>query len=60
MKDDFNIISEVMQNAGKAIKASEIAERSGIERKQVDKILKEMNRENLIISPQRCYWQLKK
>ncbi len=53
-------VLEVMQKEGKALSAGQIAEISGLDRKQVDKAMKALKDEELIVSPKRCYWEPKK
>jgi hypothetical protein len=50
-------VLDTMKAAGKALKASEIVELSGLDQKQVDKALKQLKTENKIKSPVRCFWQ---
>jgi hypothetical protein len=38
------------------LKYSEI---SGVEKKEVDKIMKELKKDETIYSPKRCYWTVK-
>ena len=40
--------------------AGKIAELSGLDRKEVDKAMKELKEEGAIISPVRCKWALAK
>jgi len=47
----------VMKEAGKALKAGEIAELSGLDKKDVDKSMKILKAEAKIISPKICFWQ---
>lgn len=49
----------MLKNADKALKAGEIAELSGLERKEVDKAMKALKDEGAIVSPKVCYWQAK-
>lgn len=49
----------VMQSAGKPMKAGEIAEAAGIDKKEVDKAMKELKAEDKIVSPKRCFWEPK-
>ena len=49
-----------MNAAGKALKAGEIAEMSGLEKTVVDKVMKDLKKEDVIVSPKRCYWEPKK
>ena len=53
-------VLEVMQKEGKALSAGQIAEKSGLDRKEVDKAMKVLKKEELIVSPKRCYWEPKK
>jgi len=52
-------VLEVMKSAGKALKAGEIVEITGLERKVVDKAIKELKTEGSIVSPKVCFWQPK-
>jgi len=58
MSTSIAIIS-AMKKAGKALKAGEIAEISGIDKKEVEKAMKELQKTGDIISPKRCYWEPK-
>ena len=42
---------------GKAMKSAEIAEALGVDKKEVDKIIKKLKKEGKIDSPKRCYYQ---
>ena len=50
-------VLEAMKAAGKALKAGEIADASGLDRKEVDKAMKELKKEGAIVSPRVCFWQ---
>jgi len=50
------IVLNTLKNAGEPLKAGEIAEKAGIDKKEVDKALKELKNENIITSPKRCYY----
>ena len=45
--------------AGKPMKAGEIAEAAGLDKKEVDKAMKELKAEEKIVSPKRCFWEPK-
>lgn len=53
-------VIETIQKAGKPLKGGEIAELSGIDKKQVDKFIKELKTDEQIFSPKRCYYDVKK
>ena len=45
-----------MVEAGEPLNAGKIAELSGIDRKEVDKVMKALKEEGAIVSPVRCKW----
>ena len=49
-----------MVEAGEPMNAGKIAELSGLDRKEVDKAMKELKEEGVIVSPVRCKWEPKK
>ena len=46
-----------MKEAGTPLNAGKIAELSGIDRKEVDRVMKLLKEEGAIVSPVRCKWQ---
>lgn len=50
-------ILEAMKKAGKALSAGQIAELTGIDRKEIDKAMKGMKTDGSISSPKNCYWE---
>lgn len=53
-------VMAAMKKAGKELKASEIAELTGLDKKDVDKAIKKLTTEGKVHSPKRCYFDLKK
>ena len=49
-------VLSVMKEAGEPLNAGRIAELSGIDRKDVDKAMKQLKEEGAIVSPVRCKW----
>ncbi len=45
-----------MKETGEPLNAGKIAEICGIDRKEVDKAMKQLKEEGAIISPVRCKW----
>lgn len=45
-----------MKEAGEPLNAGKIAEFSGLDRKEVDKAMKQLKEEGAIVSPVRCKW----
>lgn len=52
-------VMETLKAAGKPLKAGEIAEASGLDKKEVDKAMKVLKTEEKIVSPKRCFWEPK-
>jgi DNA-binding transcriptional regulator GbsR (MarR family) len=50
----------VMNAAGKPMKAGEIAELAGLDKKVVEKAMNVLKSEDKITSPVRCCWEIKK
>ncbi len=57
--DAANKVLETMKKAGEALNTGKIVELSGMERKEVEKAMKTLKKEERIVSPKRCYWQPK-
>lgn len=45
-----------MKEAGQPLNAGKIAELCGLDRKEVDKAMKQLKAEGAIVSPVRCKW----
>ena len=58
MSDKENLL-EIFKNSDKPLRPGEIAEKAGIESKEVSKIIKELREEGKVYSPKRCYYALK-
>ena len=54
--DNRSKVLETMKAAGEPLNAGKIAELSGLDRKEVDKAMKELKSEGAIVSPVRCKW----
>jgi hypothetical protein len=52
-------ILAAMKSAGKPLKAGEIAELTGLDKKEVDKLMKLLKDDGAIVSPKVCFWQPK-
>ncbi|HCT71583.1 hypothetical protein SDC9_18039 [bioreactor metagenome] len=58
--DTAETILKAMADAGKPLKGGEIAEITGIDKKEVDKAIKKLKTEEKIVSPKVCYYEPKK
>ncbi|HHG74812.1 MAG TPA: winged helix-turn-helix transcriptional regulator [Persephonella sp.] len=49
-------VLEALEKAGKPLKTGEIAELTGLDKKEVEKAIKKLKKEGKIESPKRCYY----
>jgi len=54
-----NKVLDILKKSDKALKAGEIADIAGIDKKDVDKAMQQLKKEEKIFSPKRCYWSAK-
>ncbi len=52
-------IIEAMKKSAQPMSAGQIADATGIDRKEIDKAMKVLKKEEKIVSPKRCYWEPK-
>jgi biotin operon repressor len=52
-------VLEAMKAAGQPLNAGKLVELTGLDRKEVDKAMKQLKNEGTIESPKMCYWQPK-
>jgi len=53
------IVLNAIKNAGVPLNAGKIVELTGLERKEVDKAMKQLKLDEAIVSPKNCFWQAK-
>jgi biotin operon repressor len=58
MNPEEQVLDALKQNP-KPMSAGQVAEKTGLERKVVDKAMNKLKVEEKIISPQRCFWTAK-
>lgn len=56
--DTKELVLKVLKESG-PLRPGEIAEKANIDKKEVDKAIKELKKEDLIESPKRCYYAAK-
>jgi len=52
-------VFDVMKKAGKEFRTGEIAVLAGMDKKDVEKAIKTLDKDGRIFSPKRCFWQAK-
>jgi len=50
------IVFKAIENAGKPVKGGEIADATGIDKKEIDKAIKKLVADGRINSPVRCFY----
>jgi transcription initiation factor TFIIIB Brf1 subunit/transcription initiation factor TFIIB len=60
MMDNVALVFKTFKESEKPLKGGEVAEISGIDKKEVDKAIKVLKKEEKIISPKRCFYEAKK
>ncbi len=58
MSSSENIL-KTLKASPVALKAGEISEKSGVDKKEVDKVLKKLMTDGLVTSPKRCFYESK-
>lgn len=57
--DAKEIVLKTLKESPEPLKGGEIAEKSGIEKKEVDKAIKSLVKDEIIHSPKRCFYAAK-
>lgn len=56
----YDAVLDFFTKTGEPVNAGKVAEATGIDKKEVNKIMTKLKKEEKIVSPKRCYWELKK
>lgn len=54
--DNKEAVLNALKNSSEPLRSGEIVEATGIDKKEVDKAIKELKKEGKIVSPKRCYY----
>jgi len=58
--DDKSLVIKTLQEAGKPLRTGDIAKIANLDSKKVSAIIKELKKEGTVVSPKRCYYEIKK
>lgn len=50
-------VLDLLNVSTEPLSAAQIAEKTGLERKVVDKVMKSLKEDGVITSPRRCFWE---
>lgn len=56
--DPKDKVLEVFKKSGEALRPGEVAEATGLDKKDLDKAIKALKDEGKIYSPKRCFYQI--
>lgn len=51
-------VLDVFKKSGEALRPGDVAEATGLEKKELDKAIKALKEEGKIYSPKRCFYQI--
>ncbi|HYF78443.1 MAG TPA: MarR family transcriptional regulator [Symbiobacteriaceae bacterium] len=58
--DNYEAVLDFFNKAEKPVSAGQIATALGIDKKEVDKVMTKLKKEEKIVSPKVCYWEIKR
>jgi len=58
--ENNEIVLKTLKDVNAPMRAGDIAEKAGIDKKEVEKAIKKLLADNKIISPKRCFYDIKK
>lgn len=58
--ENYDVILDYFGKSTEPVNAGKVSTDTGIDRKEVDKIMTKLKKEEKIVSPKRCYWEINK
>lgn len=58
--ENYDAVLGFFAKSDKPVRAGEVVKGTGLEKKDVDKVMKVLKKEEKIVSPKACYWEIKK
>jgi len=58
--ENKDVVVKAFQNSDVLLKSGDVVQLTGIDRKEISKIIKKLKTDGLIDSPKRCYYVIKK
>ncbi|MEJ2634301.1 MAG: transcriptional regulator [Calditrichia bacterium] len=56
MADAKSVVLNAMKTAGKPVRPGDVAKETGLDSKEVSKIIADLKKEGKVISPKRCFY----
>lgn len=58
--DSYKAVLEYFEKAAAPARTGDVVEATGLDKKEVEKAMDKLKKEGKIVSPKRCFWELKK
>jgi len=58
--DAYQAVLEFFEKAEAPVRTGDIVEGTDLDKKEVEKAVNQLKKEEKIVSPKRCYWELKR
>ncbi len=58
--DSYQVVLDFFSESDRPVKAGEVASATGLDKKEVDKVMAKLKKEGKIASPKACYWEMNK
>ncbi|NLM69077.1 MAG: replication protein [Firmicutes bacterium] len=58
--DAYQAVLEFFEKAEEPVRTGQVVEATGLDKKEVEKAMNKLKKEEKIVSPKRCYWELKR
>jgi len=58
--DTYEVVLDFFTKAEQPVRTGDVVKATGIDKKEVEKVMNRLKKEGKIISPKRCYWEIKK
>lgn len=57
--ENKELVLKTLRESSEPLKSKDIADKSGLSKEEVDKVLKALKKEELVESPKRCFYSAK-
>ncbi|MEM5818006.1 MAG: FaeA/PapI family transcriptional regulator [Desulfitobacterium hafniense] len=58
--DNYKAVLDFFVKAEQPARTGDVAEATGIDKKEVEKVMNTLKKEEKIVSPKRCFWEINK
>ena len=58
--ENYNVVVECFEGSNEPMNATMVSTKTGVDKKEVTKIMDKLKKEEKIVSPKRCYWEFKR